>query len=114
MKIVVTGSTGLLGSYFKEVLEEKDIYEVKARKNFAETAFFYPHLTTNEAGEISIKFTIPEALTKWKFMGLAHTKDLKTGMIYEETVTQKELMVYPNAPRFFREGDKMSFSTKIT
>lgn len=87
--------------------------EVKARKNFNETAFFYPHLATNEQGEIEIKFTIPEALTKWKFMGLAHTKDLKTGMIYEETVTQKELMVYPNAPRFFRENDELVFSTKI-
>ena len=88
--------------------------EVKARSNFNETAFFFPHLETNEKGEIIIKFTIPEALTKWKFMGLAHTKDLKTGMIYEETVTQKDLMVYPNAPRFFRENDKMTFSTKIT
>lgn len=88
--------------------------EVKARKNFNETAFFYPHLTTNSQGEVIIKFTIPEALTKWKFMGLAHTKDLKTGMIYEEAVTQKDLMVYPNAPRFFREGDQMRFSTKIT
>ncbi|PKP45168.1 MAG: hypothetical protein CVT95_09360, partial [Bacteroidetes bacterium HGW-Bacteroidetes-12] len=88
--------------------------EVKARSNFNETAFFFPHLETNEKGEIIIKFTIPEALTKWKFMGLAHTKDLKTGMIYEETLTQKDLMVYPNAPRFFRENDKMTFSTKIT
>ena len=92
----------------------KDFDEVKARKNFAETAFFYPHLTTNEKGEVIINFTIPEALTKWKFMGLAHTKDLKTGMLYGETVTQKDLMVYPNAPRFFRENDKMTFSTKIT
>ena len=104
----------LVDEELAEQSESNEIDEVKARKNFAETAFFYPHLTTNEAGEISIKFTIPEALTKWKFMGLAHTKDLKTGMIYEEAVTQKELMVYPNAPRFFREGDKMSFSTKIT
>jgi len=88
--------------------------DVKARSNFNETAFFYPHLQTNEKGEVIIKFTIPEALTKWKFMSLAHTKDLKTGMLYEETVTQKDLMVYPNAPRFFREEDEMTFSTKIT
>ena len=74
--------------------------------------FFYPHLTTNKDGEVIINFTIPEALTKWKFMSLAHTKDLKVGMLNGEVVTQKELMVYPNAPRFFREGDKMSFSTK--
>jgi len=91
-----------------------DFDQVKARSNFSETAFFYPHLQTNAKGEVIIKFTMPEALTKWKFMGLAHTKDLKTGMLYEETVTQKDLMVYPNAPRFFRESDKMTFSTKIT
>lgn len=102
------------GEANQQALNGKDFEEIKARKNFAETAFFYPHLTTNKEGEIIIKFTIPEALTKWKFMGLAHTKDLKTGMIYEETVTQKDLMLYPNAPRFFRENDKMTFSTKIT
>lgn len=92
---------------------DNNLQDVKARSNFNETAFFYPHLTTNEAGEIIINFTIPESLTKWKFMGLAHTKDLKSGMLTEEIITQKELMVYPNAPRFFREGDKMIFSTKI-
>ncbi|MCB9174810.1 MAG: hypothetical protein H6589_09395 [Flavobacteriales bacterium] len=118
----VTKSTGKLAanreqSNLKDE-EQKDARdnnfgEVKARSNFNETAFFYPHLTTNEAGEIIISFTIPESLTKWKFMGLAHTKDLKSGMLTEEIITQKELMVYPNAPRFFREGDKMTFSTKI-
>ncbi|MDH5399754.1 MAG: MG2 domain-containing protein, partial [Cyclobacteriaceae bacterium] len=87
---------------------------IQARTNFNETAFFYPHLTTNEAGEILISFTMPEALTRWKFMGLAHSKDLKTGQLTAETITQKDLMVYPNAPRFFREGDRMTFSSKIT
>jgi len=107
-------ATGKSGEANQQTRNGKDFAEVKARKNFAETAFFYPHLQTNSKGEIIIKFTIPEALTKWKFMALAHTKDLKTGMLYEETVTQKDLMVYPNAPRFFRENDKMIFSTKIT
>ncbi len=101
------------GAQQKE-LEGSDFEDVKARSNFSETAFFFPHLETNSAGEVIIKFTIPEALTKWKFMSLAHTKDLKTGMLYGETVTQKDLMVYPNAPRFFRESDNMTFSTKIT
>jgi hypothetical protein len=87
---------------------------VQIRTNFNETAFFYPHLMTNEKGEIVIKFTVPEALTKWKFMGFAHTKDLKTGSIIKEAVTQKDLMVVPNAPRFFRENDKISFSAKIS
>jgi hypothetical protein len=87
---------------------------VKARTNFNETAFFFPQLQTNEEGEIIVKFTIPESLTRWKFLGLAHTKDLKVGTITEEIVTQKELMVMPNAPRFFREGDRIVFSAKIT
>ncbi|MCL2246050.1 MAG: MG2 domain-containing protein [Lentimicrobiaceae bacterium] len=86
---------------------------VQIRQNFAETAFFYPTLTTNEAGEVFLKFTMPESLTRWNFMGLAHTKDLKIGTINEEIVTQKELMVMPNLPRFFRENDKMTISAKI-
>ena len=86
---------------------------VQIRQNFAETAFFYPTLTTNEAGEVFLNFTMPESLTRWNFMGLAHTKDLKIGTITEEIVTQKELMVMPNLPRFFRENDKMTISAKI-
>ncbi|MCB9335515.1 MAG: hypothetical protein H6586_05160 [Flavobacteriales bacterium] len=91
-----------------------DLGSVKARSNFSETAFFFPHLQTNEEGEIIIKFTVPESLTKWKFMSLSHAKDLKHGTLMEEVVTQKELMVMPNAPRFFREGDQMTFSAKIS
>ena len=88
--------------------------DVKARTNFNETAFFYPQLTTDAAGNVNIKFTLPESLTKWKFMALAHTKTLQSGSISKETIAQKDLMVYPNAPRFFRENDEMLFSTKIT
>ena len=91
-----------------------DLSQVAARSNFAETAFFFPQLETDKDGSVIIKFTIPEALTKWKMMGFAHTKDLKFGNIQEELVTQKELMVVPNAPRFFRENDKMEFSTKVS
>ncbi|MES2678620.1 MAG: alpha-2-macroglobulin family protein [Bacteroidota bacterium] len=86
----------------------------QARKNFNETAFFFPQLRTNEKGEVIIKFTIPESLTKWKFMGFAHTKDLSYGQTQNEVLTQKELMVVPNAPRFFRENDKMTFVSKIS
>ncbi len=92
----------------------KDLGKVKARTNLNETAFFYPQLQTNEAGEVIIKFTIPEALTRWKFLGMAHTKDLQIGTITESVVTQKELMVMPNPPRFFRESDKMTFSAKVS
>ncbi|MGZ3900717.1 MAG: alpha-2-macroglobulin family protein, partial [Bacteroidia bacterium] len=90
-----------------------ELGNVKARSNFNETAFFYPSLQTNEKGETVIKFTIPESLTKWKVMGLAHTKDLKIGQFQKDVVTQKDLMVQPNAPRFFREGDKMTFISKV-
>lgn len=91
-----------------------EITGVTARKNFNETAFFYPELRTDENGEIIVKFQIPEALTKWKMLGFAHTKDLKIGFVQNELVTQKELMVVPNPPRFFRESDKITFSAKIT
>lgn len=88
--------------------------EVKARSNFAETAFFYPDLQTDENGSLVVKFTVPESLTKWKVMSFAHTKDLKYGQVTKELVTQKDLMVVPNAPRFFRENDQITFTAKIT
>ncbi|HET6765973.1 MAG TPA: alpha-2-macroglobulin family protein, partial [Chitinophagaceae bacterium] len=81
--------------------------EVQVRKNFNETAFFIPDLRTNENGDIEFSFTLPEALTKWKFQALAHTKELAFGYSSKEIITQKELMVQPNPPRFLREGDKM-------
>lgn len=92
----------------------EDMSKIAARSNFAETAFFYPQLETDKDGTVIIKFTIPEALTKWKMMGFAHTKDLKFGTVEKELQTQKDLMVIPNAPRFFRENDRMEFSTKIS
>jgi hypothetical protein len=87
---------------------------VQMRKNFNETAFFYPQLQSNEKGEVVIKFTMPDAVTRWKFMTFAHTKDLKSGQMTKELVTQKQIMIQANAPRFFREGDKISFPVKIT
>ena len=91
-----------------------DFSNVKARTNFNETAFFYPQLQTNDSGDVVVAFTVPESLTRWKMMGLAFTKDLKIGQIEKELVTQKDIMVVPNAPRFFREGDKMAFNVKIS
>ena len=86
---------------------------VQIRKNFNETAFFFPDLKTDSSGAITFSFTIPEALTKWKFQALAHTKEGALGYSSKEIVTQKQLMVQPNPPRFLREGDKMELSTKI-
>ncbi|NVN94753.1 MAG: hypothetical protein HXX18_05660 [Bacteroidetes bacterium] len=94
--------------------QSTDFSDVKLRSNFNETAFFYPQLQTNDSGEVVISFVVPESLTKWKMQGLAYTKDLKIGEIKKELVTQKDLMLVPNAPRFFREGDNMSFNVKIS
>jgi uncharacterized protein YfaS (alpha-2-macroglobulin family) len=98
----------------KDNLQQQSFEDVPIRKNLNETAFFYPELRTNEQGEIIISYTVPEALTRWKFMGFALTKDLKHGMIYKETVTQKDLMIVPNPPRFLREGDEIYFTAKVS
>ncbi|HVD99430.1 MAG TPA: alpha-2-macroglobulin family protein [Cytophagaceae bacterium] len=112
------GKTAVMGGKKEEPKANADqggdFSEVKVRSNFNETAFFYPTLQTNEKGELVINFTVPESLTRWKMLGFAHTKDLKSGLVTKELVTQKELMVVPNQPRFFRENDKMIFSVKIT
>ncbi|KAA6342843.1 hypothetical protein EZS27_009427 [termite gut metagenome] len=84
------------------------------RTNFSETAFFYPQLRTNEDGEITFSFTVPESLTRWNFQGYAHTKGMLTGTIESETVTSKDFMLTPNLPRFVRTGDKTSVSAAIT
>lgn len=94
--------------------KQADPQPAGTRKNMQETAFFYPQLQTDTVGNVSISFTMPEALTRWKFMGFAHTSDLRYGMITKEIITQKDLMVTPNAPRFFREGDHISFAAKVT
>lgn len=86
---------------------------VQVRKNFNETAFFFPELKTDADGNVEFSFTIPEALTKWKMMTLAYTKELASVYSEKTVVTQKPLMVQPNAPRFLREGDRMEFSAKI-
>lgn len=86
---------------------------VQVRRNFNETAFFFPGLKTDSAGNVSFSFTMPEALTKWKWMMLAHTKDLAMAGGEQSIVSQKELMVQPNIPRFLREGDRMDLSAKI-
>lgn len=94
-------------------LKKADDAPVQVRKNFNETAFFFPHLTTDADGNISFEFTMPEALTQWKLQTLAHTKELASGMSQQTVVTQKQLMVQPNAPRFLREGDRMEFTAKL-
>ncbi|MBM3983537.1 MAG: hypothetical protein FJ304_25350, partial [Planctomycetes bacterium] len=91
-----------------------DLNSVSARKNLSETAFFFPHLVSGEDGSVRVTFTVPEALTKWKFMGFAHDKDLRSGFITDSVVTAKDLMAQPNPPRFLREGDVIEFPVKVS
>ena len=95
-------------------LESEALDMVKARTDFSETVFFYPTLATDASGNVLLRFTMPEAFTRWKLRVFAHTTDLKTGALEKHTVTQKDLMVIPNMPRFLREGDRITLSTKIT
>lgn len=83
------------------------------RTNLNETAFFYPHLVTDSSGNVAINFTVPESLTRWKFMAMAHTKDMKWGNMEEQVTAQKEVMITPNLPRFFRQGDVTGISGKV-
>lgn len=87
--------------------------KVEIRSNFGETAFFQPHLTTDSKGNAHIAFTLPESLTKWQFMGLAHTKDMDYGIISESITASKLFMIQPNMPRFVREGDSVSIPARI-
>ncbi len=93
---------------------DEALAKVNVRTNFNETAFFFPHLRTDEEGKIQFTFTTPDALTRWKLQLLAHTKDLKTSTQVLQAVTQKELMITPNASRFLRVGDELIFSAKIS
>ncbi len=87
---------------------------VQIRKDFSETAFFYPQLHTDDSGRVAFTFTAPEALTRWKLMLFAHTKDLKFAYSEKETVTRKPLMIQLNAPRFVRQGDRLVLSAKVS
>lgn len=87
--------------------------DIQIRENFAETAFFYPQLRTNEKGEVSISFVLPESLTRWKFMGLAHTRNVDYGKIEATAIASKEFMLQPNMPRFVRVGDKANIAASL-
>ena len=97
-------------------IEEETLPEAPAdlRTNLAETAFFYPQLRTNEQGEVSFSFTMPESLTRWNFRGYSHTKGMLTGTLDGEATTSKEFMLTPNLPRFVRVGDKTSIAASIS
>jgi len=95
-------------------LPTPDLDQIPARKNLNETAFFFPHLLSGADGVVRIDFTIPEALTEWRFLGFAHDNQMRSGFLTDTTVTAKDLMVEPNPPRFVREGDVIEFTVKVT
>lgn len=92
---------------------EQFLDQVQVRENLNETAFFYPALESDNNGNVAIRFTLPESVTTWKFMGLAHDKEMRNGLLVDEAVAQKTVMVQPNMPRFLREGDKATIVAKL-
>lgn len=112
-------SNGDVGYDFSEsrsdgVVEfEEDTASHNIRQNLAETAFFYPALLTDSSGCVNISFTLPESVTTWRFMGLAHDVDMNSAIIDAEAIASKTIMVQPNMPRFLRENDKGQISTLI-
>ncbi|MBV2224844.1 MAG: hypothetical protein KUL74_08320 [Cloacibacterium sp.] len=103
----------IMVGYGKKVIKN-DLDNIKVRQNLNETAFFYPNLMTDKNGNVSFEFTSPEALTQWKLMFLAHTKDAQSATLEKTVVTQKEFSVAPNYPRFLREGDELVFKSKLS
>ena len=105
----VEESVALQAETEKSVMADGDTQDahadVQVRENMNETALFQPSLTADKDGEVTLSFTLPESLTTWRFMGLAHTQDMCYGLIESETVAHKEFMVQPNIPRFLRMGD---------
>ncbi len=97
-----------------EAAVQLDLDSISARKNLEETAFFFPHVLAGQDGTVRLEFTMPEALTKWKFLGFAHDAQLRGGLLSDTVVTSKDLMVQPNPPRFLREGDQIEFTVKVT
>lgn len=101
----------------EEILEDElaleEINQIQLRSNFAETAFFHPQLRTDANGEVNIEFTLPESLTEWKFMGLAHTKAMDYGILTDKVVAAKEFMLQPNLPRFVRVGDQVNVAASL-
>ena len=109
---LVAGGRG--GGTKEPPVPKVDLSKVAARKNLNETAFFFPQLTSDSNGVVRMTFTMPEALTKWRFLGFAHDRSVRSGYLEDHAVTAKDLMVQPNPPRFLREGDTVEFTVKVS
>ena len=107
-------AAGMGGANKQPAQSKPDLSKVAARKNLNETAFFFPQLTSDSNGVVRMSFTMPEALTKWRFLGFAHDQSVRSGCLEDHAVTAKDLMVQPNPPRFLREGDTVEFTVKVS
>ena len=105
---------GAGGAVKEPATPKPDLSKVAARKNLNETAFFFPQLTSDSNGVVRMTFTMPEALTKWRFLGFASDRSLRSGLLEDHAITAKDLMVQPNPPRFLREGDTVEFTVKVS
>ena len=115
METQVTGDEEAIPMTRQEaVVEEEDFSNAEIRTNFAETAFFQPEIVTDYNGDLFVEFTVPQSITRWKMLGLAHTKDMSVGTITNELVTNKDFSVIPNLPRFMRCGDKVEIPIKFS
>ncbi|SNC75233.1 MG2 domain-containing protein [Hymenobacter gelipurpurascens] len=118
-EVVVVGNNTqqrqtITGSVATEKQAQPDLSAVQARSDFRETAFWMPALRTNAQGETVLEFQMPEAVTRWQLLALGHDQQLHSGLLARELVTQKQLQVTPNAPRFFREGDQLRLTAKLS
>ncbi len=106
--------TGSVATTVAPKSAQPDLFNIQARNDFRETAFWLPDLRTNAQGETVLEFQMPEAVTRWQLLALAHDQQIRTGLLRRELVTQKQLQVTPNAPRFFREGDQLVLTAKLS
>jgi len=126
-KSLLTGSVMVRGSRSKatvpilmteemklEKTENESVAQIPIRENLNETAFFYPNILADDDGSLSIKFTLPESVTTWRFLGMAHDLEMNMGVMDCTAVAQKEVMVQPNVPRFLRVGDQATISARVS
>ncbi|HEX8657290.1 MAG TPA: MG2 domain-containing protein, partial [Hymenobacter sp.] len=103
-----------LAERMKQASQQPDLATISARTDFRETAFWQPALHTDQNGDVVLKFQMPEAVTRWQLLALAHDKNLHSGQLARQYVTQKQIQITPNAPRFFRQGDTFTFPAKFS
>jgi hypothetical protein len=113
-RLTVGGAVTVAPAPAPGVARAPGLDQVVARRNLEETAFFFPHLVSDGDGEVRMEFTMPEALTEWRFLGFAHDRVLRAGLLEGRAVTARDLMVQPNPPRFLRQGDVLEFTVKVT